>query len=295
VFVPGESSMRLVPSIVLTLLLFWRAEYKGAKRFTRTWVVWLYQRILVKLARSLPFNDGVTVVFAPHQDDETLGCGGLIARKRYEGLPVHVVFITDGSASHSGHPQVGPAEMAILRRGEAREALAILGVETSAIHFLNAADGMLERMDPAHREALIIRIVNLVEELRPKEVFMPCCPDGSTEHDAAFHLLCESLRRSHLRPTVWQYPVWSWWNPLLLLHHLLQSGRHYRHRLEDYHLIKERAMTRYRSQLQPLDPWDKPVIPPELQQVFHGQDEYFHHFDLQPPENAAPPSPGSVL
>ena len=39
------------------------------------------------------------LVVAPHQDDETLGCGGLIARKRYEGLPVHVVFITDGSAT----------------------------------------------------------------------------------------------------------------------------------------------------------------------------------------------------
>jgi hypothetical protein len=59
-------------------------------------------------------------------------------------------------------------------------------------------------------------------------------------------------------------------------------------------LIKERAMTRYLSQLQPLDPWKEPVIPPELQQVFHGRDEYFFHFELNPSENAVPSSPGPI-
>jgi LmbE family N-acetylglucosaminyl deacetylase len=246
--------MRQAFIIILSLLLFWRADYKGAKRLARLAAVWLYRQLLSKLARILPIENGVTIVFAPHQDDETLACGGLIAHKRYEGLPVHVVFITDGSASHPGHPQVGPVEMAARRRGEAREALAILGVETNAIH-----------------------------------------PDGSTEHDAVFNLVRESLLRTHQRPTVWQYPVWSWWNPFLLIRHLFQSGRYYRHPLEDYHSIKGRAMTRYRSQLQPLDPWKKPVIPPELQHVFHGPDEYFFHFDLKPPARATPSSPGPII
>ena len=269
--------------IILSLLLFWRADFKEVKRVTRLAAVWLYRQMLSKLARTLPIETGVTIVFAPHQDDETLGCGGLIAHKRNEGLPVHVIFITDGRASHPGHPQVGPVEMAARRRGEAREALAILGVETNAIHFLDAADSTLERLEPSSRETLITRIGSLIDQIQPAEIFVPCCPDGSTEHDAVFNLVRESLQRTRRRPNVWQYPVWSWWNPFLLFKHLFLAGRCYRHPLEDYHLIKERAMTRYRSQLQPLDPWETPVIPPELQQVFHGRDEYFFHFDLKPP------------
>ena len=269
--------------IILSLLLFWRADFKEVKRVTRLAAVWLYRQMLSKLARTLPIETGVTIVFAPHQDDETLGCGGLIAHKRNEGLPVHVIFITDGRASHPGHPQVGPVEMAARRRGEAREALAILGVETNAIHFLDAADSTLERLETSSRESLITRIGSLINQIQPAEIFVPCCPDGSTEHDAVFNLVRESLQRTHRHPNVWQYPVWSWWNPFLLFKHLFLAGRCYRHPLEDYHLIKERAMTRYRSQLQPLEPWEKPVIPTELQQVFHGRDEYFFHFDLKPP------------
>src|SRR5207248_577693 len=39
------------------------------------------------------------IVFAPHQDDEVLGCGGTIVRKLRAGADVTVVFLTDGSAA----------------------------------------------------------------------------------------------------------------------------------------------------------------------------------------------------
>ncbi len=50
-----------------------------------------------------------TVVVAPHPDDETLGCGVLIAAKRRLGAEVAVVFLTDGAASH---PQFGSDRLA---------------------------------------------------------------------------------------------------------------------------------------------------------------------------------------
>ncbi len=40
------------------------------------------------------------LVFSPHFDDETLGCGGTILRKRSLGAAVGIVFLTDGRASH---------------------------------------------------------------------------------------------------------------------------------------------------------------------------------------------------
>ena len=83
--------MRQAFIIILSLLLFWRADYKGAKRLTRLAAVWLYRKLLSKLARTLPIKDGVTIVFAPHQDDETLGCGVQVNIKIvqiFEGYPV---------------------------------------------------------------------------------------------------------------------------------------------------------------------------------------------------------------
>jgi LmbE family N-acetylglucosaminyl deacetylase len=40
------------------------------------------------------------VVFSPHPDDETLGCGSTIIKKKRLGADVTIVFMTDGSKSH---------------------------------------------------------------------------------------------------------------------------------------------------------------------------------------------------
>ena len=49
--------------------------------------------------KPLPFNisefDRI-LVFAPHQDDEAIGCGGLLSRLSDEGKEIHIVFLTDG-------------------------------------------------------------------------------------------------------------------------------------------------------------------------------------------------------
>ena len=112
---------------------------------------------------SKPFQlrEAPALVIAPHQDDETLACGGIIARKRNEGLPVHVVFITDGSASHPGHARLVPPVIATLRQQEAMRAMAYLGVERTAVHFLNEPDGTLKTISAERRENLIARLTEI--------------------------------------------------------------------------------------------------------------------------------------
>jgi LmbE family N-acetylglucosaminyl deacetylase len=39
------------------------------------------------------------LVFAPHPDDEVFGCGGVMAKRIFEGYDVFVVFLTDGRNS----------------------------------------------------------------------------------------------------------------------------------------------------------------------------------------------------
>ncbi len=40
------------------------------------------------------------LVFSPHPDDESLGCGGTIIKKKSLGARVKLVHMTDGSAAN---------------------------------------------------------------------------------------------------------------------------------------------------------------------------------------------------
>ena len=272
--------MRRALLFALLLISLVGADYRNLKRKLR-WLAVGLGRSMLRLA-SMPYEpkEGATVVFAPHQDDETLGCGALVARKRNDGLPVHVVFITDGSASHPNHPTLSPTAIKDIRAGEARGALGLLGVESNAIHFLEAQDGGLPDLSPAVKQDLVRRIATLLETIRPAEIFLPCSPDGSTEHEAAFQIVIEAVRQVSPEADIWQYPVWSWWNPLLLVRHLSVFGLCRHQRAEDFQALKLRALRQYRSQMEPMAPQTSPSLPPELVRVFQTDHEFFFRFRL---------------
>ena len=234
-------------------------------------------------SKPYQLTDAPSVVIAPHQDDETLACGGLIARKRHEGLPVHVIFITDGSASHSGHSRYNPAAIAELRRLEAMQAMACLGVERHAVHFLDEPDGTLKGITPPRREDLVTRLADRLRAIAPGEVFLPCQHDGSSEHDAAFSFVTAEVARAGLQTEIWQYPVWSWWNPVLLLRCRLANRHCRRQPLEDFVLAKHRAIQCYQSQIAPLAPDTTPALPPGLIEIFRTNTEFFFRYEAAPP------------
>ncbi len=231
-------------------------------------------------SRVYEVREQPTLVIAPHQDDETLACGGIIARKRNEGLPVHVVFITDGSASHPHHPRLGPQAISDLRTGEAKRALACLGVERSAVHFLQEPDGTLKAITSLRRENLVNRLADLLHSVSPAEIFLPCNPDGSSEHDAVFGFVIEAVTRSGLQPEIWQYPVWSWWTPVLLVRRWLATDDCRRLPLEDYSLAKQQAIECYQSQIAPLAPDTTPALPANLVKIFLSDAEFFFRYRL---------------
>ena len=279
-------AVRQVIISILVLLSLSRLDRKRVKSLIRNYAIRFCHGMLSWLCRPYRLRTGPCIVFAPHQDDETLGCGGLIARKRNEGLAVHVVFITDGAASHPGHPRLSRPDISVLRRREALAALAVLGVESCAIHFLNEPDGTLNNVTPAGQVELVGSITRLLTTIAPDEIFLPCSPDGSSEHDAAFYFVCQALARTPLHCDVWQYPVWSWWNPLLLLERMIFTTGRCAQPTEDFRQIKARAMSHYRSQIEPTAPWRDPVLPPELVGIFNADKEFYFRF--------IPPAPGDL-
>jgi len=265
-----------------------KSRRQQAKDFLRQLAIEMCGGLLQIGSRPYELRETPTLVIAPHQDDETLACGGIIARKRNEGLPVHVVFITDGSASHPDHSRLTPPAIAGLRQQEAMQAMAYLGVERTAVHFLNEPDGSLKTIPAERRQHLVERLTTLLRTIGPTEIFLPCNPDGSSEHDATFGFVTDAITAAGFQPDIWQYPVWSWWNPLLLLRRWLASEDCRRQPVEDYLLAKRHAIECYQSQISPLAPDEWPALPPDLVAIFNSDTEYFFRYRMpHKPEPAA--------
>ncbi len=99
-------------------------------------------------------GDRVLIV-APHPDDESVGCGGLIASAMAVGAAVQVVYVTNGDAfrtaaqklfSERSVPGKDYEKLAQMRQREAVAALARLGVDGSHAVFLGYPDRGIDRL-----------------------------------------------------------------------------------------------------------------------------------------------------
>ncbi len=112
-----------------------------------------------------------------HPDDESLGCGGILARYADEGVETHVLTATRGEAGRHGEgPHPGRDSLGRIREAELRRAALELGVET--VEVLGYPDGALDKADP--RE-VIARIVEHLRLVRP-QVVVTFGPDGAYGH-----------------------------------------------------------------------------------------------------------------
>jgi LmbE family N-acetylglucosaminyl deacetylase len=170
---------------------------------------------LARRGRPLEPTGDPVVVVAPHADDETLGCGALLALRAERGWPTVVVFVSDSAAE--GWSEAGSrAGRAALRRGEALAALRALGLGEDRARFLDGPDGALDRLAPEERERLVAGLAAEIRAVGAAEVFTPYRGDGSSEHTAATALVEAAGRRLSPRPRLREYPVWAWWNALRL-------------------------------------------------------------------------------
>lgn len=141
------------------------------------------------------------VIVAPHPDDETLGCGLLIARAARAGARVAAVALTDGQASHPGSQRWPAAALGQLRRAELRRAMARLGAGAARCVFLGWPDGQVARCG----KTLALRRV--LRSLDPGVVIAASPADHHQDHKAGWALTCAALRGTGV-PLI-AYAVWS--------------------------------------------------------------------------------------
>ncbi len=225
----------------------------------------------------VPAPLGRCVILAPHQDDEALGCAGLIRAHHAAGLSVDVIYLTDGAGSHPGHPLLPPTEIARIRRAEATHAMRLLGLATSSLHFLDAPDGTLAHLSPSATTALAQRLAATLATLSPITLCLPCRDDGSSEHVATFQIAQQSLTLAPInpRPRLLEYPVWSRWSPRLLLRTVLLNRRIWRLDIRPVIDLKRSALAAYVSQFQPAPPWPRAVLPAGFADCFLQSEEFF--------------------
>jgi len=131
---------------------------------------------------SSPGGQRVLVV-APHPDDETIGCGGALARHRACNDEVWIAYITDGRRSRA--LGLAPEEMARRRREEAMASAAALGIDQ--VEWFDLAEG--EWTDEQLRPGLQA----LLRRLAPQIVYAPSRVDFHPEHACVAHVLALAL------------------------------------------------------------------------------------------------------
>jgi N-acetylglucosamine malate deacetylase 1 len=225
--------------------------------------------------------EGATLVFAPHQDDETLGCGGLIALKRQQNIPVNVAFLTDGSACYESIAPQGvtimpSSEIISMRQAEAVAALDHLGVKPTNIHFLDQPDQFLGELSTSEHDALIDRIVALIKAVAPQHIYVTYREDVHGDHKASYRVVREAIDRSQQSIQLWEYPIWTFWNYQRFS--AMLRNKHfklYRLPIHTVHPQKKAALQCYRSQYEQIPGTFSPVLSAGFMKYLSSVSEVF--------------------
>ncbi len=113
------------------------------------------------------------LIVAPHQDDEVLGCGGLIAYAIEQGSTVEVVHVFAGTTGISYLPNGEQTSTA--RRKEAQAAADDMGFT------LYKDLGFVDRTNPSENEVQRA-LINVIRRSSPDVLLLPHADESDVEH-----------------------------------------------------------------------------------------------------------------
>lgn len=172
-------------------------------------------------------NDRILIV-APHPDDETIGCGGVLA---LYGPQCDVLLLTDGRlGKHAGGNQAAE-EIIAIRKAEFETVMSFFGVRY--YKELNICDSQLKSNDKA------VFFYNLREY---DYIFVPNRNERHPDHKAAYKILKKMHRLQKAKAGFLEYEVWS---PIISANQFLDISE-----VMDYKLS---GLLKYESQIAELD------------------------------------------
>ena len=190
----------------------------------------------------------VVTVFAPHPDDETIACGGMIAQATARGDEVSIVILTDGRYSHKSEfkiwPNPKPDKIRATRRREAIKASDVLGIVMENIHFMGFEDGTLVQHMSEAREFVKLHL----KKWKPTEVYVPCAGDAHADHAATNEIVLTAISELGLNTDLYEYIVWQ--KDELELGNISDRPNAVKLDISEILEVKMRALRMYQSQIE---------------------------------------------
>ncbi len=197
------------------------------------------------------------IVVAPHPDDETLGCGGLIALAHDEGRSIKIIVVSDGCGSHPNSKSHSPSCLRDLRELETRAAVAELGLHEGALEFLRLPDRHVpDQGEEALGAARVIAAA--ARDIEASAVLATWRYDPHCDHQATWRIAAMAKQMLPRNVRLIAYPIWGWSLPPCAPLPLGQKG--WRLAIEKVLSRKRRAIAAHRSQISDLVDNDPPVL-----------------------------------
>jgi len=190
-------------------------------------------------------GQGGLVVVAPHPDDESLGCGGLIAEARAQGRSVRVVVVSDGTGSHPSSKTHPKDRLRQLREEEARDAVRELGLDrVRDIVFMRLPDRFVPGDGPG-AEAAIAEMIACVAAVDARAAFVTWRHDPHCDHQACYRI-ARAVQRRLPSLRLYEYTIWGFKLPPATPLETPQDG--FRIPIQRHLQRKRRAIAAHRSQ-----------------------------------------------
>lgn len=139
-------------------------------------------------------NWGRTLAIAAHPGDESLGCGGTLALLAQMRVPVAVVWVSDGAASHRNSRVYAPPKLVNLREAEAKMALDKLGVGRKNGFFLRLPDGRVPFPDDPDFEVALGAAREVLGQFAPQTLLLPWRREVNRDHRASWQLFSRAAQ-----------------------------------------------------------------------------------------------------
>lgn len=185
------------------------------------------------------------LVVAAHSDDETLGCGGTIAKHVAKGNAVHVVFLTDGVGSRN--EDCSGATNVVARVSASKAALSVLGVSELNVTSFSFPDNAL---DAVPRLEVVKALESVVSTFEPNVVYTNHPGDLNIDHRYAYESTMTACRP---QPGSSVKEIYSYEVPSSTAWLGASYGRHFEPNLyvdiTDYFNCKMKALTEYEEEM----------------------------------------------
>ena len=172
---------------------------------------WLIDKLWFRRFRRLPHfrspamlelpDRARVLVFAPHPDDEWIGCGGTLAKLVQNDCAIRVVIVTDGA---QGDPECRFAgNVSEMRRRETTGVLNALGIHD--VSFLDYPDGELG----SQAKFLVEAVAEVYDEYAPDWVLTTSLGEHHRDHVCTGYIVMRHWLKSGARERLFAYEIYG--------------------------------------------------------------------------------------